>query len=85
MYKKKDLVGMDVMHGSPGYALPEVIKDIVWEGNNQTRVIFESGFYTTISDTDLEIFVDEGEISYKRTFPDGIAHEIMRKRWNANK
>jgi hypothetical protein len=81
MWKKKDFIGMDVMQGSPGYCVPEVIKDITHEPKDFVKVLFESGFYTQMTWNEFDTFAEDSEVQYERRFGDGVALETMRKRW----
>lgn len=60
------LVGLKVKHGSPGYEELEVIHDVNF--GNRVRISFESGFATNMTEADLEIFMEEGEVQYQQHF-----------------
>jgi hypothetical protein len=69
MTKTDLIIGMKVTHGSPGYEEPEVIKDVTQQaGSGRVKVSFESGFVTNMSEYELDVFLDEGEIHYYQHF-----------------
>ena len=68
-----DLIGLQVLHGSPGMENIEVVEDVniytrhkrlaagdLWE------VQFESGCFTVMKISDLQGLLAEGECSYSR-------------------
>ena len=72
------LVGMKVRHGSPGYENKEVIADVTWNGS-RAIVEFESGSLTNMTETELDVFMDHGEVSYRQHFasPADWGHAVM--------
>ena len=60
------LIGLNVMHGSPGYEELEVIHDVHF--GNRVRISFESGFATNMTEAELEKFLEEGEVRYQQHF-----------------
>jgi len=68
--------GTNVRHGSPGYELLEIIKDIT-DKSDKKLIAFESGHTTLMDSADLQELLDEGEVQYMRSFPDGDAYESM--------
>ena len=68
--------GTTVKHGSPGYELAETIEDITDHGDKKL-ITFESGFTTVMDSADIQELLDEGEVQYMRSYPDGDAFESM--------
>lgn len=60
----KSLIGMDVLHGSPGYENKETIANVSSHPKG-FEVEFESGNFTVISKGDLEDLFSDGETFYK--------------------
>ena len=65
-----------VRHGSPGYENVETIKDVT-DIFDKKLITFESGFTTVMDSDDIQELIDEGEVQYKRSYPDGDAYESM--------
>jgi len=61
------LIGLKVYHGSPGYENEEVIEDMVWK-KDRASIEFESGCTTNMTETELDIFMEHGEVMYKQHF-----------------
>ena len=63
------MVGLKVEHGSPGYEEPEVIKDVTFNNaNDRVKIFFESGFVTNMTEYELDVFMDDGEVHYYQHF-----------------
>ena len=69
-------VGDRVRHGSPGYELAETIEDITDKGDKKL-ITFESGHTTVMDPDDIKELIDEGDVQYMRSYPDGDAYESM--------
>ena len=73
------LIGKKVLHGSPSYENQEIIAK-VWiepEWPDHVTIEFESEFFTRMTKAKMEEFKQDGEVHYKRKFPDGNAFEVM--------
>ena len=63
----KDLKGLKVFHGSPCYENLETIESVDLDSNeNYAEIIFKSEFCTYVLNEDFEMFLQDGEIDYKR-------------------
>jgi hypothetical protein len=62
----KTLIGTKVLHGSPGYQTPETIAEITPKGHD-FEMVFESGFFSTLSLDELHELQDDGEVHFKET------------------
>jgi hypothetical protein len=62
----KTLIGSKVLHGSPGYQTPETISEITPKGHD-FEMVFESGFFSTLSLDELYELQDDGEVHFKET------------------
>lgn len=60
----KTLIGTKVLHGSPGYQTPEIIAEIILKGHD-FEIVFESGFFSTLSSDELHELQDDGEVHFK--------------------
>jgi len=77
-----NLVGLKVKTGSPGYEQLETICKVSLTdvyGSERFLILFESGFHTNMSEIDMDLFLDEGEVHYTRCFSSqtDIAFETM--------
>jgi hypothetical protein len=62
----KTLIGTKVLHGSPGYQNEETISEITPKGHD-FEMVFESGFFSTLSLDELYELQDDGEVHFKET------------------
>lgn len=62
------LKGHQVLHGSPGYPVPEVIESIRTDRIQETFITlqFESGKFTYIHKADFDKWLEEGEVQFQR-------------------
>jgi len=79
-----NLVGLKVKTGSPGYEQPETICKVSLTdvyGSERFVIWFESGAFTNMSEADMDLFLDEGEVHYTRRFSSqtDIAFETMSR------
>ena len=77
-----NLVGLKVKTGSPGYENLETICEVSLTdvySSDRFVICFESGAFTNMSETDMDLFLDEGEVHYTRRFTSqtDIAFETM--------
>jgi hypothetical protein len=72
------LKGHSVLHGSPGYPTPEVIKSIRTDRIKDTFLTleFESGKFAFIHKKDFDRWLEEGDISYFRA-TDSSTPEVL--------
>ena len=68
-----DIIGLQVLHGSPGMENIEVIEDVNLYNRHKRlaagdlwEVQFESGCFTVMKISDLQGLLAEGECSYSR-------------------
>ena len=68
-----DLIGLQVLHGSPGMENIEVVEDVNLYNRHKRlaagdlwEVQFESGCFTVMKISDLQELLAEGECSYSR-------------------
>lgn len=63
--KYEQLIGIKVLHGSPGYENEEIITRIISK-DDHIKVEFESGFFTLMKYNELDSFIEYGSRDYIR-------------------
>ena len=73
------LKGHSVLHGSPGYPVPEIIKSIHTDRIKETFITleFESGRFTYIHKKDFDKWLEEGEVSFSRATDSSTPEVLM--------
>jgi hypothetical protein len=71
-----DIIGKKVMHGSPGYDVPEIISEVIFT-KDTVEIEFVTGCFTTMEPEEFEHFLRYEELSYKEKRHGGMSYIVF--------
>jgi len=71
-----DIIGKDVMHGSPGYENQETIKQITIT-KESAEIEFESGAFATMSPGEFDYLIRYKDLLYIEMHHGGMSHIVF--------
>jgi len=71
-----ELIGQEVLHGSPGYENPETIEKIVIT-KDAVEIEFASGFFTLMTPNEFEFLLDNEELDYNEKTHGGMSTMLI--------